>query len=507
MTRTTRSGLFAAALAIIVGFVAVSSQSLWIDEANSASKAMAPTFSTFVGAMRSDRGSDLQMPLYMFMLWGWEKVFGQSEFALRAMNIPLFAVAIAAVTMGLKQPLTTRIFFAIFSCCSAFLWAYLDEARPYILQFFASSIVMISLVNMALCRRRPSAGLLALFAAGIALLCASSLIGVVFSGFFGLAFLLLWLRREPLASVVRRSELGPILLIGGLFFGALAAYYLLTLVTGAKASGVGTTSPLSTAFCIYELLGVGGLGPGRMELRENAVGAIVPHLPALAFYGAALFLFVLAGLAALISEKQRRWKRKDSLLLLVFVCGGVVSVLLAGIFGNFRVVGRHLMPAMPFLLLGLAMLATGLWSRRSAVNRGIVVTVAAVMLVSAITFRTADRHAKDDYRGATAAALEAASHGGIVWWAADRAAANYYGIVPQVLAVDGAYDRTAPLQAFMANNRNAEYLTRLPKPDLVILSKHDVYDTDGCLRAFLTVHGYCLKTRLPTFEIFSQPRS
>ena len=44
--------------------------------------------------MGSDRGSDLQMPLYMLMLWGWEKIFGRPEFALRAMNIPLFVIAL-----------------------------------------------------------------------------------------------------------------------------------------------------------------------------------------------------------------------------------------------------------------------------------------------------------------------------------------------------------------------------------------------------------------------------
>ncbi|MFZ9933737.1 MAG: hypothetical protein ACO3G9_11150, partial [Chthoniobacterales bacterium] len=115
-------------LAVAVCFFAISSHSLWIDEANSAMKAMAPDLRRFLALMCSERGSDLQMPLYMLMLWGWEKLFGHSEFALRALNIPFFAAAIGTATASLKLPLPTRLFFALFACCSAFVWAYLDEA-------------------------------------------------------------------------------------------------------------------------------------------------------------------------------------------------------------------------------------------------------------------------------------------------------------------------------------------------------------------------------------------
>ena len=63
---------------------------------------------------------------------------------------------------------------------------------------------------------------------------------------------------------------------------------------------------------------------------------------------------------------------------------------------------------------------------------------------------------------------------------------------------------TPPL-IFMANNRDAEYLAHLPDPDLVILSKHDVYDSSGYLREFLIAHEFSLIKKLAAFEVFAKP--
>ena len=63
--------LFLLLIAGATAFLAVSSQSLWIDEANSAVKAIVPTWSEFVAKMSVERGSDLQMPGYMILLWIW----------------------------------------------------------------------------------------------------------------------------------------------------------------------------------------------------------------------------------------------------------------------------------------------------------------------------------------------------------------------------------------------------------------------------------------------------
>src|SRR6266542_5683358 len=82
--------------ALAVGLVAVSAQSFWIDEACTAWKATQTTLRLWWEVNRADRGSDLQMPLYMLFAWGWAQVFGASEVALRGANLPWFWLGLVA---------------------------------------------------------------------------------------------------------------------------------------------------------------------------------------------------------------------------------------------------------------------------------------------------------------------------------------------------------------------------------------------------------------------------
>ena len=273
----------AGGIATAVGLVAVSTQSLWIDEANSAVKAMAPDWPTFVAAMQKERGSDLQMPLYMFMLWAWEKVFGHSEFALRAMNVPLFAAALAVVGGCWNATVVHRVFFVLFACSSAFLWAYLDEARPYILQFLGATMCVIAMANVAGSPKPVRSSDIILFVLGMTVLCGSSLFGAVSGFWFTAGFALLCLKKQSVRELLPRKDLRTAAAAGLPILLALGVFYYWTLAVGAKASSVGKTGGLNVAHAIYELSGMAGLGPSRTELRESPA-AIIPFAPILATY-------------------------------------------------------------------------------------------------------------------------------------------------------------------------------------------------------------------------------
>ena len=173
---TARAVLACLTLTILVGLLAIRPDSLWIDEANSASKAIQPNLSAFVGLLKTDRGSDLQMPAYMVALWGWEKIFGKTEYALRSLNIMFFLSALAAVWLGLRGPAGRRWIFTLLACSSAYLWAYLSEARPYLLQFCGATWTAVAWNNP---RLFPDPALVArdwtLAFLGLLLLFASSL--------------------------------------------------------------------------------------------------------------------------------------------------------------------------------------------------------------------------------------------------------------------------------------------------------------------------------------------
>ena len=503
VTAGVKAGLLSSVVAIVVGFIAITSQSLWIDEANSAVKAMAPDWASFVAAMRSERGSDLQMPLYMLILWAWEKLFGHSEFVLRAINIPLFALALALAATFWRTADTSRIFFVIFACSSAFLWAYLDEARPYILQFLGATMCVIPMASLAETNKPPQTSDITLFAAGVLLLCGSSLFGVVSAFWFCLAFLMLALQGQCMSVLLARKDLRiaigitlPLLLLLGM-------YYWWTLALGAKASSVGKTGLLNVAHSFYELVGMAGLGPGRAELRAST-DAIFPFIPILTLYACTLGLFIGGGLFTV-----RRWgkishQRKSWLIFWLIPAVVTLSTFAVGVIGEFRVVGRHLAPLLPSLLILLSITAGTLWKGQLGIaGRVLTGTAILAMISSAVGYRILDRHAKDDYRHAAALARETISDGGVIWWAADRSAAHFYGlktIVPDFVAsVEASKD-----DAFMANSRDSAYFAALPEPSLVILSKVDVYDRGGSLRCWLAENQYELVARKPAFSFYKK---
>lgn len=498
-------------LAVLIGLVAISDQSLWIDEANSAVKAMQSTWEEFREAMTLDRSSDLQMPFYMAGLWGWEKLFGSSEFTLRAFNLPFFVLALLAITRCMEIPRIQKVFFVLFACVSPFLWAYLDEARPYILQFCGAVLAMTGLLNAAQPgHSQPSARLplrdLILFSAGILVLCGSSLIGVIYSFFFGLAFIVAWLRRESISAFFKRADFWIVAVVSAILLAALGVYYFWTLQIGAKASGVGKTNLLSIGFAVYEFLGFSGLGPGRADLRENPVAALKGNLPFLAAFAAISGVFFLVGAKCLLKRSTQPNNESRGDIFPVRLIGGTALlctgvVVLLGIFGQFRIVGRHFMPLFPFFLLLISILAVALWESEKKLLRGVVCLILLASLASALAFRFSPVHAKDDYRSAAAEAREVLDEGGVVWWAADPAGAEYYGLPKMMRGVPVLWKDSASAVSVIVSNLPETDLAQLPPPTLVIISKPDIYDNSGTISRFLKQNSFFLdRNAVPAFS-------
>lgn len=500
MTTKTTELFLAFFAATAVGFVGVSSQSLWIDEANSAAKAITPDLSHFAQSMLAERGSDVQMPLYMLMLWAWEKACGPSEFALRAMNIPLFASAVALVVALMQRPFIERVFFAVFAICSPFIWAYLDEARPYMLQFFGGVLCMVPLANLAFDKSERSGPDIFLFALGVVALCGSSLLGVIFALCFGAGFLYLLARGRHLSLVTHRKDWLIVALVCIPVLAALGAYYAWTLSVDARASGVGSTSPTSTIFAVYELLGFAGLGPSRTSLREAPAEALNPHLSALLLYGALLSAFIFT---AVIALPRRQFFNVAQAAFWVAPVLAAAAVLVLGVLTGFRVLGRHCMPILPFVFLALAMAASIVWrGRRRAAGRAFVVVLLLAMLSSALSYRFLHRHAKDDYRAAAEEARKTIDSSGVVWWAADLMGGKYYGLLPQLATSPKSVDANVG-EVFMANSRSGKYLAELPSPDLIVVSKRDIYDREGALEEWIRTRGFRRAARRPGFEFYT----
>lgn len=464
----------AAALVFVtlIALVAVSNQSLWIDEGNSAMKAIQPSFMLFWQKMKELGGSDLQMPLYMFLVWAWEKVFGHREFALRALNTPFFTLSAAVLLYLWDAERRLKLAFLFLMCFSPVLWVYLDEARPYILQFFGATCVLVALWNQSKTRNLNKN--LAVFCIGALALCGSSLTGVIFTFWFGIAFLVILIRQHVWHSIFSSKQNLVALLVTSIGMCGLGLFYFWTLTQGARASGVGKTNLLSIGFCFYELLGFSGLGPDRLSLREHGITALKPFLLYLASFGIALTAFGIS--SALYITKSSRMHRTEIFIFAAVFCGAV-SMLAVGYIAHFRVLGRHLMPVLPFILLLLSLGILQLWQTEKKLNWAVFLTLCLLLIFSSLSIRFSPRFAKDDYRTAAQIANNGFEDRKTIWWAADSATANYYGLEfnEKVINVMGL---------------SAEELHSLPIPDIVLVSKKDIYDSKNAISSFLSERSY-----------------
>lgn len=463
--------------------IAVSGQSYWIDEANAAWRAAEPSFRLLMGRMVSDTGSDAQMPLFLLAIWAWEKVVGHGEIALRAMNL-------LWVVPGLYIFANGKVDRLLVAGTSAFLWFYLDEARPYGMQIGAS-LMLFGLFERAVTAARDPAGeapLLRpyqvwLLAFGLIALAGSSLLGAIWAAaaVAAAAFAVPWRRRQIAATHL----LGPALLFV-LVLAPLGLYYLWTVLAGAGGTKVAVTDARNLVFSVYELLGFAGLGPGRTDLRAAGAAAFAPHLFALAGYAILVGAVTLAGAIHIVRNVAPRTLAACAIAF----AAAAALILIAGYTMHWRVVGRHLAPALAAVLAIQAAGVTLLW--RWPIGKLLVLAFLVMALASAASIRFAPRHAKDDYRSAAAVARSALAVGDRVWWNADALGALVYK-VPLGQGCSNALYVVEPQPGFASS---------LETPTLVVTSKPDIYDPDGILAAFLSSQQFHVTETFQAFQIW-----
>jgi hypothetical protein len=479
------------ALGLLVCLTAINAQSYWIDELCTVWKAGQPTVTDWWRAMRAEGDSMLQIPLYELYAWAWEKLAGSGEYAMRAGNVLWFLLGLMTLAGTMTGQSLRRWGVSLALLFSPFAWYYLNEARPYAMQIGASCIVFAALYQLGLGQN----GSLLKERRWVIILCLGSLI-LAGSGMLAMLWLGAYWGGAILSTSKKRlyqlakDYRGCWLLTFGLLF-ALGLYYLWTLSIGARATNAGTTDGKNILFIFYELLGFTGLGPGRLEIRYDGFAAFRQWLPWLVIYGIILSLLLARGCQQINMNLPRR-TRTSWLIAFGLVLGFILAV---GFKVQFRVLGRHCAPLLPLILfvqgIGLASwLNRGKW-----VWRWLAVLFLGMCLVSDASVRSSARHAKDDYRDAAALGREALSQGQSVWWSAEIQGAWVYR-----MAVTTQPTNTPA--AFVVINPEQTSLQALPRPDLVLLSKPDLYDGRGAIQSYLKQNNYHLVQKLPAFTVW-----
>jgi hypothetical protein len=478
---------------VAVCAVAISNQSYWIDEAATAYKAAMPTLADWWRAMRVEGNSNLQLPLYMLFSWLWVKLAGVNEFALRAGNAPWFLLGLLVMARATAGQTLLRWSMSLVVLSSPFAWYYLNEARPYALQIGSSLAVFSALFRLGLNQDEPARerrwviGL----CLGSVLLAASGMLAMMWLGaYLGAAMLSAPAGRLKNLARDYRMLWG---LTGGLLL-ALGVFYLWTLSVGARATAVAGTDVKNVVFILYELIGFSGLGPGRLDIRTGGMAAFRPWLPALTIYGALLVVVLAAGWRHIAASSSLR-SRLCWGAALMLVAAFIITV---GVAVRFRVVGRHFTPVLPVCLFVLGSGVAALLDRRNWVGRVAVAAFVGLSLASGVSLRFGERHAKDDYRGAAALGSEALARGETVWWSANKEGAFVYHLPLAETAVEA---RTVMVVA----NPDKDFERTLPKPDLVLASKPDLYDEHGALADFLSRSGFRHTGTLAAFTVWRRP--
>jgi hypothetical protein len=169
---------------------------------------------------------------------------------------------------------------------------------------------------------------------------------------------------------------------------------------------------------------------------------------------------------------------RSSCLIVTTAVVGLTALLLAilAAAAHFPFWGRHLAPVFPGVVIIVAISLASI-SSKQWVPPAIATTLYVILALSSWELRFAARHKKDDYRYAVQRVAVALSSGKRVWWFADVWASRYYG--------DGRYEE-------------------LPQPDVIVLSKPDIYDKNASLRGFIRKAGYHPYAQAQAFEFFEK---
>lgn len=457
-----------------VGATAITTQSLWMDEGNAIAKAIMPSISEMWLLATRMGGSEIQMPVFMLSLWGWEKIVGDSEYALRAINLPFLIVMVLAFRRYRYWPLVCLV--------SPFVLYYVGELRPYMFQMAGAALGFSVLCRMLESDRDDEdlTGVHVLLLSAI-FMAATSLTSAIFSAGLLLGMIIArpsWLQKKPFWGKVVIWL--PVALM-------LAGYYIYTLAEGYGGTAARGGGILSMGFGFYEMMGLLGLGPGREYFRSMDILGLLHGYPWLPMAAVVIIWAWIIGLKRFIEPYRLRSRIAFAFAvmfpLIVFVGVSVIF--------NFSVLGRHMSFLIPVLLLPLAC------AIESAVKRpGFRPAVVGSMLcacVSCLMLRFSSRHVRDDFRGATSLALDALHHGRAVLWKADMLTPIYYAI----------HEGGMPLGTYI-QKLELEAPRDFASTDVIFINRPDFHYEKSAHRQILAREGFGLRATLAGFEIWDR---
>jgi hypothetical protein len=501
-----RSSVLLWLLVPLTPYFAITSQSLWIDEGFTVWFASHDTFPSFFHSLVGLPGSpgDPQMLFYLSYMWGWVKIFGRSEEALRAANIPFFLLFIASLAWASRRLLRQPFLWVPF-CLSPFVWFYLNEARPYAALIAFSTAALVSLLAYVVHpgEYRSWAPWCCLIAVLFA--CGSHILGVFLIPSM-VALVAETARTNPsFRHCFWRDWWRP-------FLSCLPAFAILAGFNAwASSYGVNKSGPdprfADLVLVAGEFLGFRGVSPPRKQLQTGIpLDVFSSYWP--------LLLIGVAAIVAVTVVLLRTRPPKVVRTLSVSLLAGIAIAFAISWFADLHVSGRHMAVLFPLLpLIGMFWLGGSSRELPRQSVAGVTFVLALAWSISDARMLLLPQYKKDDYRGAASIALRTAEiTGAEILWAADPHVAHYYGIgvmkdhhLQEIGSNEGL---TLPFrhEATEAGNWSFEdaqrYSDAEQKPVILVLSDSDMFDTKGGWEALLRQRQPVLLAKLNSFSIY-----
>lgn len=402
-------------LAFLSFFFSLNNQSFWIDECCTALCAMQKNMEGCWQQICQIGGSDAQIAFYYYLLFLWHHLTGaESELTLRLFNA--FWVLLSAWFFK-KEPKAMVILLF-----SPFFIYYANELRPYILQIAASCAVSMLFYQVS---QGQAIKFHVLFGA-LFFLCLTSLTGVVWALGFTAAFFIMAFRQ------FRGQSFWKSVLWWIFPFTGLAVYYLYTLFIGARAVSISSDWLINLGASIYELVGLAGLGPSRLELRQCTSFDALWEVNGLGF-GVVFGLILMAGLVygIILWNKQATKPVLLALFVLALVPGAVFFYGTGKM--DFRFSGRHCAPLLPVLCLAWSQLLSWNWLASNIFRTILWLLMMIIWGVSDFRIRFNDLYSRENYRTAVSYCKLLRENNVNVLLLCNGAGKKFYGWLPDPL--------------------------------------------------------------------------
>ena len=295
--------ILAIIISTIICSIVISSWSIWIDEGTSAYIASQRKLGEAFSFVIQNHYSEAQMPGYILYIWSWEKLFGNSEMALRYAAIP-FLIWCILLILNFNWSPRIKAFLLLLTFINPFVWYNLNEARSTMIIFFLAFISILSLIRVAENEGRGtqkssvdiSWGMLHRNHDEYAFL------------YFSLSFCALMIAKTlSLKRFIADYKLAVLVLSG--ISSIMGAYYSWTILSGAGGmrESIGFNNVINIP---YEFIGFIGLGPSRNMLRAGASPlSILLGYPGIAALGIAIAALTLIAISSGALKRKADKKR------------------------------------------------------------------------------------------------------------------------------------------------------------------------------------------------------